>query len=283
MSIKIWPYKSGSRSAISLSNGLNSHPLPSPVRILLPPNRSRWSPRTRDVVVNWGNASFDRDARIRNAGRVLNSPSHVATWSNKLLAFTYCASLGNDSVCVPPWTVHRDVAMDWGREGHTVVARHSLRGHSGEGIEITTGTNIPSAPLYTKYIKKKQEWRVHFVRNPAGGLSFFYQQKRRREDIPDTEVNWSIRNYDNGFIYAVNNVDEIPDIFKQRLEAMIFNVTADNLDFGAADVMFANNQNADPEYRKRFVLLEINTACGIESPTLTQFYSTKLLELIGGL
>jgi hypothetical protein len=270
VSIKIWPYKQGSRGARALRDAINSV-VPNSTRLLLPETGSKWHPRRADQVINWGNGSLDRDSRMSGVHNMLNHPRDVSTWSNKLMAFNHCASVGLQE-SIPPYTTDREVAQSWLDEESRVIVRHTLHGNSGTGIEVINhGDTLPTAPLYTKYVKRKSEWRIHFIRGAEGTLEYMYQQKRRRKDTPDAQVDWQVRNYKNGFIYAIDEIDVIPDMHLKRVGKLIHTATEGNLDFGAADVVFASKASGG-----QFILLEINTACGIESPTLAEFYGTQL-------
>jgi hypothetical protein len=102
----------------------------------------------------------------RDGVKIMNHPNYVNEYANKLSAFQHFEHCGEFEYV--PFTDNRDVVRLWLENGNDVVARHKLRGHSGEGIEIIpnepfrrgNGT-VPRAPLYTKYIKKSHEHRVH--------------------------------------------------------------------------------------------------------------------------
>ncbi|WP_206690231.1 hypothetical protein, partial [Streptococcus pseudopneumoniae] len=57
------------------------------------------------------------------------------------------------------------------------VARKLLNSSEGKGIEIfTLNDPVPSAPLYTQYIPKKKEYRVHVLNNVVIDIA----EKRKR-------------------------------------------------------------------------------------------------------
>jgi glutathione synthase/RimK-type ligase-like ATP-grasp enzyme len=116
------------------------------------------------------------------------------------------------------------------------------------------------APLYTKYIKKNAEYRVHCGLIDGHYHTIAVQQKRRSRDVPDDEVNWQVRNHHNGFIFARDNVT-LP---VQALNASFEAFRASGLDFGAVDVIYNERQ-------ERAYVLEINTAPGLEGQTLTDY------------
>ncbi len=152
----------------------------------------RWV-RPRDTIVNWGSSTI----QVPDV-RVLNRPDRVAVASNKLRAFELM--MGNCQTV--EWTADKAVAQQWSNDGKVVVARQLLTGHSGNGIIIVSKNtpDIPNAPLYTKYIFKEKEYRVHAVH----GVS--YDTQRKIKD-PDREVtDWKVRSHDNGFIFARNGI-----------------------------------------------------------------------------
>lgn len=241
MRIRILPYKAGSQSAKNLADALGGK------RLKL--EGSTFRRRDDDLVINWGNS---RDAGMHT----LNLPNRVALATNKLTAFANMVG----RVSIPPFTENRELANEWSqREHYVVVARHKLTGSGGEGIEIfDRGVDIPAAPLYTKYIPKKSEWRIHVM----NGQVFDRQRKIRDPNDDREDVNWQVRNHDNGFIFVrgFNPEDYHQQIEEEALKA----IRALALDFGAVDVVW-NERNA-----KAYVL-EVNTAPGLEGQTLENY------------
>jgi glutathione synthase/RimK-type ligase-like ATP-grasp enzyme len=115
------------------------------------------------------------------------------------------------------------------------------------------------APLYTQYVPKRHEYRVHVFQ----GRVIDVQRKARRHDVADEDVNWKVRNNANGFIFARNGdaLGTVPDdVLYEATKA----VTSLNLDFGAADVIF--NEREALAY-----VLEVNTAPGLVGTTLENY------------
>jgi glutathione synthase/RimK-type ligase-like ATP-grasp enzyme len=220
---------------------------------------SRFRGNANKVVINYGSSSVpDEVAKCR----VINRPELISTCSNKL-AFFQRMSQVTDSPRVPEWTTDPEQVGRWLVDDNVVMARTVLQGHSGEGIVVLTIDDEPvQAPLYTLYKKKKDEYRVHIVGNNV----IDFARKARRTDVPDDEVDWLVRNHDNGFIYARSDVTLPEDVRVQALKAM----AASGLDYGAVDVIF--NQHEQQAY-----VLEINTAPGMEGQTLTS-YADALTE-----
>lgn len=184
----------------------------------------------------------------------LNSCEAVKTAANKIKTF---ATIGH--LCVP-YTTDMEEAKRW--EG-PVVVRHTVTGNSGQGIEIVDDPlDIPEAPLYTKYIKKASEWRVHVFQGKAIDVT------RKIRDPERTPTNWQVRNHDNGFIFARESGEPpCQSIITHAIEA----VAGLGLDFGAVDVIWNQHQ-------ERAYVLEVNTAPGLEGETTLKAYTEAILH-----
>jgi D-alanine-D-alanine ligase-like ATP-grasp enzyme len=123
---------------------------------------------------------------------------------------------------------------------------------------------IVRAPLYTLYVKKADEYRVHVVRDKM----IDYAQKKKRRTTPNEKVDYQIRNYANGWVFCRDGV-AIPDCVRY---AAISSVSALGLDFGGVDIGYNAHEGTACVY-------EVNTAPGIEGTTLVR-YREALTELI---
>jgi hypothetical protein len=182
---------------------------------------------------------------------------------------TFFGAMEDTDCRVPDWTVDMGAAINWLGAGHTVCARAILNGHSANGLTIyVPGRDqiLERVPLYTKYVKKKAEYRVHFV----GGQVIDIQRKIRRPDFAGP-INWHIRNHDNGFIFVRNGVREaLPvDVLTQAQHC----IDNSGLDFGAVDVIY--NEQHDQAY-----VLEVNTAPGLTGETVTN-YAEAFRRMLG--
>lgn len=177
--------------------------------------------------------------------------------SNKLSFFQL---LEGQEYTPPFWTSMEDIPDDQ----FPIVCRTVLNGHSGSGIFIAnTRSELVPAPLYVKYIKKKDEYRVHIgtYNDGSGNVEFVTiatQQKKRK--LEHENPNWQIRNCDNGFIYARDNVDPPLSVIDCAMDSFR-NL---HLDFAALDVIWNEKQG------KAYVL-EANTAPGLEGQTLQDY------------
>lgn len=180
------------------------------------------------------------------------------------------APQGNEFVRTPPFTTDKAEAFRWLARGMTVVERHVLNGNSGAGIRLVESGGeeaISRAPLYVQYIPKKQEYRIHV----CGGQAVDIQRKARRKDVADEDINWKIRNHDNGFVFARNEDGVVPpDVIVQAVNS----VKILGLDFGAVDVIFNDKE------QKAYVL-EVNTAPGLSGTTL-EGYVGRFKAFING-
>lgn len=248
MSIYIYPYKLGSQSARALRDGLSSL-LNYRVKLVRPDGRFR--PRRSDIVINWGNSTA---TNWRWANQDKNSYVNVQAASNKLNSFTIFKV---KEIPTPEWTKERDEAQSWINDGHTVIVRHVLNGHSGQGIEVVSEGELPHAPLYTKYKKKRAEYRVHVFQ---GEVIDTCQKKKLTEANRAGAVNTFIRNHTNGWVFCRNDI--VPNASREELA--IKAVAALGLDFGAVDIIY--NEAEDQHY-----VLEVNTAPGLEGTTLVKY------------
>lgn len=236
--IFVYPYKMGSRSAKALSEALSAK------QIKLSGSNFRESPNK--TVINWGSTSCPYEC--------MNTPAEVKDASDKLVAFL---AMDDADVSVPDFTNSSETASDWLREGHTVVVRHSLTGSSGHGIELISDPSVemPEAPLYTKYVKKTDEYRVHVF----NGKVIDVQKKMRKNDVPAEEVNWQIRNLAGGFIFGREGIDTPAACTEEAIKA----VHSLGLLFGAVDVGYHSEFGAK--------VYEVNTAPGLEGSTVTSY------------
>lgn len=245
MTLHIYAYNEGSEGARALAETLGIR------RIRR--ERSTYQGSPRKTVINWGASEIPA---VVAQSRVLNAPQRVRAMSNKR---TFFELMEIQDVRIPEWTTDAGTALNWLAQDRNarIVERHTLNGHSGAGIRIVQNRlDMQQAPLYTKYIPKKAEYRVHF----AGGQIIDVQRKIRDPNREPT--NWHVRSHDNGFIFVRNGVqDAMPhDVLEQA--SIIANVSG--LDFGAVDVIY--NESRGMAY-----VLEVNTAPGLTGETVNSY------------
>ncbi len=245
--IRVVPYRAGSRSATAIARGLRG-------LCLKVDGTSRFRPRRDDILINWGRS---RDVIIgRPPCRVLNRPSEVAAVSDKLLFFMQMRECGEHEIIPEFWTNRNEIPEN----AYPVVCRTVLNGHSGAGIVLANSVDdLVDAPLYVRYKKKRDEYRIHVGRGREGESIIIAQQAKKRRENHENP-NWQVRNHQNGFIYARGGCNPRRCV----LDAARHAFATTELDFGAVDVIY--NAHEDRAY-----VLEINTAPGLEGQTVDDY------------
>lgn len=241
--MNIYPYNPESKSVKALCDRLGVKRI-----------KHDGKPLKTDRYINWGASTLARQI----VGEAINKHAAVSNASDKLISFKLFKEA---EVPIPEFTESKEEAEKWLAEGKRVVARTKLRAHSGEGIVISdpdNGVKLADAKLYTRYIPKAEEYRLHVYQDEV----FFTQRKARNKDIPDDKVDWLVRNHGNGFIYA--NLDVKMSSAAKAHKAAIMAVKALSLDFGAVDLVY--NRQKDTYY-----VLEVNTAPGLTGSTLDAY------------
>lgn len=237
----VFPWSMASSGARDLARALGAlrvHP------------HGRYRPRPSDTVIGWG-ASQAPSWRAP----ILNDPSAVALAVDKLATFQALSRVG---VALPPWTESIEEARNWlsatGRVLKVrVFCRTKLRGHSGDGIVVaSTPSELVSARLFTRYVPKSAEYRVHVFADRVLDV----QEKRRRNGAESS----LIRSVHNGYVFCRTNV-RVPDsVISESITA----VRTLGLDFGAVDVIVSKRDG-------KAIVLEVNTAPGLEGQTLSAY------------
>lgn len=226
-------------------------------------------PQTYRLVANrrtikWG--SFTRSIDVPNEDNIVNNHAGQASL-NKKRCFELLRTAG---VPIPEFTTDRVVAEAWIRAGFRTYERHSLTGSAGEGIVVAESLGELSetaVPLYTQGVKgKRREYRIH-VFNLNGVQRVFIQQKLRREGFADNpSYSSTVRNLENGWIFANQNI-VAPR--QATIDAAVAACRALNLNFGGVDLI-------EQEKATGFsVVLEINTAPGLAGATVN-FYAESI-------
>lgn len=242
MRVRILPYKAGSRSARALSEELGVPRL----RVV----RTTFRPRLSDVIINWGCG----DSQLRGA-RFWNHPHAVEVAQCKLATLIRLRDAG---VPHPDFTADPAIAEEWLANGGPVVSRRLLRASQARGLVLVQpGDVLPVAPLYTRYVKKADEYRIHIGLTRGSYNVIDIQQKRRRAG---QESNFQVRNAENGWVYCRENVAAPAS----AVDAAIGAVRACGLEFGGVDIGW-NRQ------REMGCVYEVNTAPGLEGSSVRRY------------
>lgn len=222
----------------------------------VPALRSRHNviPKQYKFVINWGNST---PVSHSNA-KIFNDPYTVSLAVDKLKTFE---AFTDDGVRCP------DVLTSLGtdvRDG-IYLARTKVTGSGGDGIVVVRPKDeVPPAPLYVKYIPKREEYRVHV----AFGKVIFAQQKRRVIEREQTKDEKLIRNHANGWVFCPVDVESLTEDMKDVALAACASL---GLDFGALDIIVGRDDGLA-------YCLECNSAPGLSSPGLIEAYSKAFTE-----
>jgi hypothetical protein len=249
--LKLYPYKIGSESATKLAELLD---------IMRVRPDGTYVPKREHRVVNWGNGKLPNWSSVATQRNVtiLNKPAAVNIASNKLSALQ---ALKTANIRIPEFTTNYRDAQRWLDLGDVVVERHELRGNSGDGIRIVTYNDdemeqdLETAPLYTKFINKTAEFRVHVFR---GEVIDYIEKKRMSADRRPFNYNKYVSSITCGWVFTHTNVRDIPEVRQLAIKA----VASLGLDFGAVDIVYADGIP---------YVLEVNTAPGLSGVTLVKY------------
>jgi len=196
------------------------------------PENSRYRIKRNDTVFKWGVSS-----------------------GGKLAQYNRFRDLG-----VPHAEFNTDIrqAKSWVLEGHRVLCRTVLNGHGGDGIHIANANDVDSvvdAPLYTKYVKKQREFRVHVFLTDGEPQYYVTEKKRMAAERRPETFNKYIRNHSNGWVFC-RDIQPVPE---EVLEQSTRAVGALGLTFGAVDVGWHDEHG--------ICVYEVNSAPGVDNET----------------
>lgn len=249
--LKMLPYNQGSESARDLAKLLGC--------LRVKPD-GNYAPQIGHHLLNWGYSGtpeWMQRAQARGV-RVLNAPARVNVAGNKLSTFNVLQANG---ITIPEFTTDMNQARRWVDQGNTVLERHELRGNSGAGIRIVNldddrmPSHITQAPLYTKFINKTNEFRVHVFR---GQVIDYVEKKRLPQDRRPVNFNKYVSSTHQGWVFQRTNVLELANVKQVAIDA----TRALGLDFAAVDVVYSDGIA---------YVLECNTAPGLGGVTLMKY------------
>jgi glutathione synthase/RimK-type ligase-like ATP-grasp enzyme len=123
-------------------------------------------------------------------------------------------------------------------------------------VLATTPEELVEAPLYTRYFKKKREYRVHVL----NGSVLDVQEKRKRKGVADDQRDHRIRNLANGYVFCREGLVEPPGLRDTAIRA----TQALGYNLGAVDIAFN-------EHHGRLAVLEVNANPGLQGTTLETY------------
>ena len=158
------------------------------------------------------------------------------------------------------FTTDSDIVDGWLCDGQTVFGRKYLNSSCGKGIVIldTHGQPIPELPVYTKYKKKKREFRVHVFKDQVVAVT---EKKRKKEW--DNERDTKIRNLANGYVFCQSVTNEPEGLRLLALRAACVSPS----DFKGVDIGYNEKSND-------LFVIEVNSAPGIQGTNLDKYTNT---------
>lgn len=241
-------------SARRLATGLASKTgLPA---FLVRTNSKTYQPRWKDYIINWGYSKHTEYI----APLMCNTPDSVSSAVDKIETFH---TLMENNVQTVPYTNNKAIAQVWLDNGHTVVCRTTTKGFGGEGIILCIDDDeLPDCQLYTQYIKKKHEYRVHVWWPDVIDTTV----KRKKKGV---EHNHKIRNHGNGWVYCREGIE--PDERRNKMAQDAINALG--LWFGAVDIIYNEKQD-------KYYVLEVNSAPGLVETTLNAYIDSFAKEIM---
>jgi glutathione synthase/RimK-type ligase-like ATP-grasp enzyme len=177
---------------------------------------------------------------------------------NKIEQYQFFQEQGISS---PPFTLSAVEAKKWTEAGTTVVCRTLTNSSEGKGIVVAeTPSAVVSAPVYTAYIPKKHEYRVHVFK----GKVVTVLEKRRKKGV---ESDSKIRNTVNGYVFCRENV-VIPEGLQ---ELAIKAAKVSGSDFQGVDIGFNVKKNL-------LFVIEVNSGPGMEGTTVQEYANAIIKE-----
>lgn len=183
---------------------------------------------------------------------------------DKLTQFKYFEQQGLSAIEYTPSAL---IALEWLNDGDTVIGRKLLSSSCGKGIVIyKPEDDIPtgSCPVYTKYKKKKREFRVHVFKDKV--VAVVEKKLRSNWDGPrDTHI----RNLANGYVFCAVAPENIPT---GLVELAVAGGRVVQSDFKGVDIGYNEKHN-------ELFLIEVNSAPGMEGSNV-EAYAKAVVESI---
>ena len=152
------------------------------------------------------------------------------------------------------------MAWEWTNTGHTVFGRKLLTASCGKGIVVfepgTVAHAMQGIPVYTKYKKKKREFRVHVFKDKVVAV----MEKKLRKDWNGPRDS-KIRNLANGFVFCSCE----PGTEPTGLRALALKAAqVVQSDFKGVDIGYNEKQN-------ECFVIEVNSAPGCEGSRIDAY------------
>lgn len=175
---------------------------------------------------------------------------------DKLAQFQWFAAQGIPAL---EFTTDHQQADAWAKDGFVVFGRKLLNASCGKGIVVNSELDewAPSedpCPVYTKYKKKKREFRVHVFKDKV--VAVVEKKLRSNWDGPRDS---KIRNLANGYVFC--SCDNEPEGIRELARKAGGAVQSD---FKGIDIGY-NAKNDE------LFVIEVNSAPGIEGSNIGKY------------
>jgi hypothetical protein len=163
------------------------------------------------------------------------------------------------------FTYDKTVVQQWINDDCIVFSRGLLNASCGKGIQVWDQLNgwdgVVDAPVYTKYKKKKREFRVHVFRDSVVRVV----EKKLRKDWNGPRES-KIRNLANGYVFC-SCTDEPEGLRPLAIKA----AGVVGSDFRGVDIGFN-------EHKQELFVIEVNSAPGIEGSNVEAYIEAILKD-----
>lgn len=186
------------------------------------------------------------------------SPKRDIIFESGISKLVQLEKFQDNNVDCPEFTTSKNIATVLLKEEgvRRVMCRKYTRSHSGKGCVVANSPEeLVDAPLYTIYIPKKHEYRVHVFDNKVIDRQI-KRKKRGYEEDRDTQI----RNRANGYVFCREGITtdtRLDDIALSAVKAL-------GRSYGAVDIIY--NEKHDAYY-----VLEVNSKPGMEGTTLSRY------------
>jgi len=218
---------------------------------------TKGSKSLRDLAVGLSTKLGYKVFRVTKAGTKPRTRLKYGNSVDKLFQYNW---FKDNNIPALEFTTDSDVVDGWLCDGQTVFGRKLLNSSCGKGIVVldTHGSSIPELPVYTKYKKKKREFRVHVFQNTVVSVT----EKKRKKGF-EGEQDTKIRNLANGYVFVQTVENEPAGLRELALKA----AAVSQSDFRGVDIGY--NEKKDELF-----VIEVNSAPGIMGSNIGKYVET---------
>ncbi len=175
---------------------------------------------------------------------------HYGKGVNKLKQYEFFKA--ND-IPHAPFSVNIEDAKKWLKNGHAVVCREFIKSQKGNGLHVAASLDdLVEAKVYTKYMKKKREFRVNLFQHKVVNI---------REKVGQAS-KWFIATQANGYSTTHVKTPISNEAYLRSIAEAASHVSSS--DFIGVDVGY----NA---FYDEYFVLEVNSGPSIEGSSVGDF------------